>query len=119
MIHVLAEQATLERASDTPGYLPGFRILPAESVRALATAATLKPLTMPSPKPDPGYRPSTVTKEFVRWRDLTCRWPGCEAPAECCDYDHTVPYPVNPTHASTGKLYCRGHHLQKPLTASE
>ena len=33
MIHVLAEQATLDGTSDQPGYLPGFGILPAESVR--------------------------------------------------------------------------------------
>ena len=36
VIHVLAEQATLEGASDHPGYLPGYGILPAESVRELA-----------------------------------------------------------------------------------
>jgi hypothetical protein len=39
VIHVLAEQATLDGASDKPGYLPGFGILPAESVRALAATA--------------------------------------------------------------------------------
>ena len=32
-IHVLAEQATLGGTSNHPGYLPGFGILPAESVR--------------------------------------------------------------------------------------
>ena len=37
VIHVLAEQATVDGAGDAPGYLPGFGILPAESVRALAT----------------------------------------------------------------------------------
>ena len=37
VIHVLAEQATVDGASDAPGYLPGFGILPAESVRALAS----------------------------------------------------------------------------------
>jgi Domain of unknown function (DUF222) len=113
VIHVLAEQATIEGSSDKPGYLPGFGILPAESVRALAGSAIVKPVVMPGVTPDPGYRPSAVTKEFVRWRDLTCRWPGCDAPAQCCDYDHTVPYPLSPTHASTGKFYCRGHHLIK------
>ena len=44
VIHVLAEQATLDGTSDHPGYLPGFGILPAESVRDLAATATLKPL---------------------------------------------------------------------------
>jgi hypothetical protein len=113
VIHVLAEQATLDGNSDHPGYLEGFGILPAESVRDLAKTAKLKPLVIPSATPDPGYRPSAVTAEFVQWRDMTCRWPGCDAPAERCDFDHTVPYPLVPTHASSGKLYCRTHHLIK------
>ena len=114
VIHVLAEQATVDGTSDRPGYLPGFGILPAESVRDLANTATLKPVRVPTgATPDPGYRPSAVTREFVRWRDLTCRWPGCDRPAQRCDFDHTVPWPLAPTHASGGKLYCRIHHLIK------
>jgi hypothetical protein len=111
--HVLAEQATLDGTSDHPGYLPGFGILPAESVRDLANSAQLKPLTIPCDTPDPGYRPSAVTKEFVRWRDLTCRWPACDAPVQRCDFDHTVPYPLSPTHASAGKFYYRTHRRLK------
>jgi hypothetical protein len=119
VIHVLAEQATLDGTSDYPGYLPGFGILPAESVRELATTATRKPLTIPSGTPEPGYRPSAVTSEFVRWRDLTCRWPGCDAPVERCDVDHTVPYPLGPTHPSNNKLYCRAHPSAQAFTAGE
>ena len=113
VIHVLAEQATLDGTGDYPGYLPGFGILPAESVRDLARSATLKPLAIPSGVPDPGYRPSAATAQFVRWRDLTCRWPGCDAPVEHCDIDHTVPYPLGVTHPSNNKAYCRTHHLIK------
>jgi hypothetical protein len=115
VIHVLAEQATIDGTGDRPGYLPGFGILPAESVRDLAKTAKLKPLNVPSATPDPGYRPSAVTTEFVRWRDLTCRWPGCDAPVERCDIDHTVPYPAGVTHASNNKLYCRMHLVHKRL----
>jgi hypothetical protein len=113
VIHVLAEQATVEGTGDQPGYLPGFGILPAESVRELATTAQLKPVTIPSAAPDPGYRPSAVTREFIRWRDLTCCWPGCDRPVAKCDVDHTVPYPAGLTHASDLKHYCRIHHLTK------
>jgi hypothetical protein len=114
VIHVLAEQGTLDGSSDNPGYLRGFGILPAESVRAVAQTATLKPLTVPSGvRADPGYRPSVKTKEFLAWRDLTCRWPGCDKPVENCDVDHTVAYPVGPTHPSNTKHYCRIHHLIK------
>jgi hypothetical protein len=51
--------------------------------------------------------------DFVRCRDLTCRFPGCDKPAEVCDLDHTVPFPMGPTHASNLKLLCRYHHLLK------
>jgi hypothetical protein len=113
VIHVLAEQATLDGTSDKPGFLPGFGILPAESVREVAKSATLKPVEPVEVPPDPGYRPSAKTLEFIRWRDLTCRWPGCDRPVERCDIDHTVPYPVGPTHPSNNKPYCRTHHLIK------
>ena len=114
VIHVLAEHATLDATSDTPGYLPGFGILPAETVRQLAATATLTPVPIPTQtQPDPGYRPSAKTLEFIRWRDLTCRWPGCDKPARQSDIDHTVPYPAGPTHPSNTKAYCRTHHLIK------
>ena len=97
VIHVLAEVGTLQDSSDKPGYLAGFGVLLAESVRALASSATLKPLTVPTAMaPDAGYRPSTKTAEFVAWRDLTCRWPGCDAPVQRCDIDHTVPWRAGP-----------------------
>src|SRR3954466_15026161 len=85
VIHLLAEQGTVEGTSDAPGYLPGFGILPAESVRDLVATAELKPVQIPVGPPDPGYRPSEITREFVQWRDLTCRWPGCDRPVAHCD----------------------------------
>jgi hypothetical protein len=41
VIHVLAEQGTLDGTSDNPGYLDGFGILPAETVREVAKTAKL------------------------------------------------------------------------------
>lgn len=111
VIHVLAEQATVEGAGRNPGYLPKFGIQPAESVRSQVAGAKVKPLTLPGAGIQPGYRPSVALAEFVRWRDLTCRWPGCDAPV--FDIDHTVPYPAGPTHPSNLKGYCRAHHLVK------
>ncbi|MGV0827243.1 DUF222 domain-containing protein, partial [Mycobacterium syngnathidarum] len=139
VIHVLANQSTLDGTSNDPGYLPGHGILPAETVRDLARSAKIKPLPVPEPgeaggamKPaaptasaeavdpreaaepsgssgpaedpatepaeagdpasggEPRYRPSVALSEFIRWRDLTCRFPGCDAPAERCDIDHTA-----------------------------
>ncbi|ALI29390.1 hypothetical protein XA26_56000 [Mycolicibacterium fortuitum] len=122
VVHVLAGKSTVDGTSDAPGYLPGHGILPAESVRDLAGRAKIKPVRMPATTSEPvepaaaaepGYRPSAALSEFIRWRDLTCRFPGCDAPAERCDVDHTAPWPAGPTHPSNTKLYCRAHHLIK------
>jgi hypothetical protein len=113
VIHVLAEQATISGGPQAPGYLPGFGPLPPSAVRDIAATAKIKPLMMPSTTPESGYRPSAALAEFVRLRDLTCRFPGCDEPAEVCDIDHTVPFPLGPTHPSNCKLLCRYHHLLK------
>ena len=63
--------------------------------------------------PEPGYTPSAATAAFVRCRDLTCRFPGCDRPASLTDIDHTVPHPLGPTHPSNLKCLCRFHHLLK------
>jgi hypothetical protein len=63
--------------------------------------------------PEPRYTPSRALADFVRCRDLTCRFPHCDKPATLADIDHTVPYPIGPTHASNLKCLCRFHHLLK------
>ena len=37
--------------------------------------------------------PSRALADFVRCRDLTCRWPGCDQPAIHGDVDHMIPSP--------------------------
>ncbi|BBX45425.1 HNH endonuclease signature motif containing protein [Mycobacterium cookii] len=113
VIHVLAEQATISGDSQSPGYLQTFGPVGSNTLRDMAKSAKIKPLKLPSADAEPGYRPSTALAEFVRCRDLTCRFPGCDQPAEVCDLDHTVPFPMGPTHASNLKLLCRYHHLLK------
>jgi hypothetical protein len=117
IVHVLAEQATVEGTGDAPAYLPGHGPVPAATVRELVGTgrAKTRPLTVPSPDtpPEPGYRPSRALSAFLMFRDLTCRFPGCSHPADKCDYDHTVPWPHGSTHPSDLKAYCRHHHLLK------
>jgi hypothetical protein len=63
---------------------------------------------------EPHYRPSTRLQRFVRNRDLTCRLPYCDRPAERCDIDHTTPHgPGGLTHPGNMKALCRKHHLLK------
>ena len=97
--------------------LPGVGPIPADTVADLIAsgAAVTKPVSIPpaDAAPESGYRPSATLLDFLRWRDLTCRAPGCEVPAEFCDADHTIPWPYGPTHASNLKLYCRRDHVMK------
>jgi hypothetical protein len=116
VIHVIAEQATIDgRGSAPASELGADGLIGPELVSELAASARLVPLVHPvDAAPEPGYVPSKALADFVRCRDLTCRWPGCDRPAAYCDLDHTVPYADGgPTHASNLKCYCRAHHLVK------
>lgn len=75
--------------------------------------ATLRLVHRPADTPEPGHRPSTALAEFVRMRDMTCRFPHCHTPAQLCDIDHAVPWPYGPTHQSNMRCLCRKHHLLK------
>ncbi len=115
VIHVVADEATLEGRCGQPAYLLGANaLIPAELVADQAKQARLRPLIHPTDAPaERGYRPSRALADFVRARDLTCRAPGCDKPATRCDIDHTVPWPNGPTHAGNLKCLCRDHHILK------
>jgi hypothetical protein len=116
VVHVIANEATLDGTGHMPGSLIGSdALVPAELIAELARSAKLRPLTHPADlPPESGYTPSRSVADFVRCRDLTCRFPGCDQPATRCDLDHTVPYADGgPTHASNLKALCRHHHLLK------
>jgi hypothetical protein len=112
VIHVIAGQAT---TAATASEVCADGLIGPELVAELAAGARLVPLIHPlDAAPEPGYVPSRKLADFVRCRDLTCRWPGCDHPAFDCDLDHTVPFADGgPTHASNLKCYCRTHHLIK------
>jgi hypothetical protein len=133
VVHVVAEADVVDAApdevmqGDTPepepepvrprpgGVVTGNRgIVPAPLLAELIrSGAKVRELRRPSDEPEPGYRPSTALDEFVRMRDMTCRFPNCDRPAEFCDIDHTIAWPWGPTHPSNLACLCRKHHLLK------
>jgi Domain of unknown function (DUF222) len=116
VMYVVANQATVEGASDSPGYtIDPDDLFPPELVAELAQTATQVPVVHPGDAPaERGYTASRQLRDFVRCRDLTCRFPGCDCPAIRCDLDHTVPFGEGGrTHASNLKSLCRLHHLLK------
>src|SRR5690349_7500734 len=112
---VSAPDPATGRAHTHPALIVGGGIMPAPLLAAkLADTAMIRPLVHPGDAPpEPRYTPSRKLADFVRCRDLTCRFPGCDEPAHRCDLDHTIPYPVGPTCASNLACLCRKHHLLK------
>ncbi|GAT08283.1 uncharacterized protein RMCN_1416 [Mycolicibacterium novocastrense] len=114
--HPQPDEAPTAPAATDPGYLMGTGgLLPAPLLAGtLARTATIQPVIHPGQAgPEPRYRPSEKLAWFVRCRDMTCRFPGCDVPATACDVDHTIAYPAGPTQASNLKCLCRQHHLLK------
>lgn len=67
------------------------------------------------------YVPTAQIRTFVRGRDGTCRFPGCDVAAPNCDldhvrrYDHDDPAAGGPTDTRNLQCLCRAHHLLKTL----
>jgi hypothetical protein len=103
-----------EPLATPPGVIIGGPLLPGPVVARAALHAKIVPIVHPgNAPPEPRYTPSRALADFVRCRDLTCRFPHCNVPATRCDLDHTIAYPLGPTCASNLKCLCRFHHLLK------
>lgn len=129
VIHVLADQQAVAAGTDPAGadgsaqasrnarpgsaVIVGGGVLPAPLLAELIRGgAKVRYLCAPVAA-EPQYRPSAALDEFIRARDLTCRFPHCDVPAEQCDIDHAIPWPFGPTHACNLRCQCRKHHLLK------
>jgi Domain of unknown function (DUF222) len=106
-------------AATPPAVMIGGPVIPAPLLAAkIAAGARICSIIHPGDAPpEPRYRASSRLDRFVRCRDMTCRFPGCPKPADICDLDHTIAYPVGPTCASNLKCLCRQHHLLKTFWA--
>ena len=99
-----------------PGVVIGGGIIPGPMVATIGHGATIRFLVHPgNAPPEAGYTPSRALADFVRCRDLTCRFPGCDRPADEAGIDHTIPYPAGPTQASNLKCLCSEHLLLKTI----
>jgi hypothetical protein len=106
--------ANRESPATRPGTIIGGPFLPGSLARRFAITAKICKVGHPGDSPpEPRYTPSRRLADFVRCRDLTCRFPGCSESATNCDIDHTIAWPIGPTCASNLKCLCRRHHLLK------
>ncbi len=58
--------------------------------------------------------PAALARD-VRTALPRCTAPGCSVPANRCDLDHAVPWPLGPTCACNLHPLCRTHHRMKTL----
>jgi hypothetical protein len=116
-LHPTSEPPPSTTPSPTPGVVLGGPVIPTALLADLAARglATVRPVIHPGDSPPENhYQPSRALADFVRCRDMTCRFPNCNRPADLCEIDHTVPYGCGgPTHASNIKCLCIFHHLLK------
>lgn len=135
VIHVVADQAAIDNAAipsengarvasprsnvENPkkrgaAVLLGHGALPTSLLPWLIRrGAKVRPIKTPASDAEARYQPSAALAEFVRMRDMYCRAPGCDVPADLCDIDHTIPWPLGPTHPSNLKCLCRKNHMMK------
>jgi hypothetical protein len=97
-----------------PALIVGGGAIPTgQLAHLIRDGAKITPLQLPGPDAEKGYVPSSALAAFVRLRDMTCRFPGCNRPADHTDIDHTIAYPRGPTHPTNLNCECRTHHLLK------
>jgi Domain of unknown function (DUF222)/HNH endonuclease len=104
----------------SPGEMCGFGPISADTACELARDGAFRrmltdPLTGHSL--DLGrrrYRPSAELRRFIRHRDRTCRFPGCERDARRADIDHVVEWDLEgATRPNNLQVLCRRHHTLK------
>lgn len=102
---------------DEPAFLEGYGPIPGSVARAIAAGSvwsrmvldpldgTVRELTTPK------YRPPAAMADLVRAEQPECSMPGCSQPADDCDLDHLLPWPIGSTCVDGLGPLCRRHHL--------
>lgn len=115
---------TLLGHSDEPAILEGYGPIDPETARKLtAQAPSLYRMLTDPESGEPltlgkgSFPLSRRLRRFLRLRDETCRFPGCNRKAVQCDLDHTIAREHDGPNTAANLAYlCRKHHRLKHLT---
>jgi hypothetical protein len=121
LVSVIVPIIMLLGLDEQPGELVGYGPIPASLAREIAAEGTWRRLLtdpLSGTLLDHGrttYTPPRGLADFVRARDVYCRFPPCQQRAATADLDHTVPYESGVGSTSEHNLYaaCRHHHWLK------
>ena len=119
LVHVVMPFGTLTGADDQPCELVGYGAIPADLAREIAADAVWRRLVT---DPQSGalldhgrtvYHPPAALADFVRARDVHCRFPTCRRRAIDAELDHAVRFPDGPTSEPNLWGGCTHHHTLK------
>ena len=120
---VTMDVQTLLGIADHPAELEGYGPVSPETARELAalSGSFLPLLTCEGRNVLAMGRkarlPSTTLRRWLRYRDETCRFPGCGRSAAQSDIDHSIPWSRGgPTDHGNLAHLCRKHHMYKSAT---
>ncbi|MBM9462207.1 DUF222 domain-containing protein [Aeromicrobium sp. YIM 150415] len=126
-IGVMVPASTLAGVDDQPGISADRDwTIPADLVRELATEANpfWYRLLVDETGEDiletvySGRYPPEHLRNAIRFRDGTCRYPGCRVKASRCEVDHRIPVPYGPTAGFNNWSLCKRHHDRKTFRAA-
>ncbi|GAB2758049.1 hypothetical protein GCM10027090_30380 [Sinomonas soli] len=120
VVHIPA--AVLLGASADTAELEGYGVVDAHTARGPAAAAPTWQRLWTDSEGVPvklgraAYRPPDSLRRFIRYRDGSCRVPGCMRAAHRAEIDHTVEWQDGgSTDADNLALLCPKHHALKSL----
>ncbi|MBG6059731.1 hypothetical protein RCH16_003132 [Cryobacterium sp. MP_M5] len=123
-VQVTVPVLTLLGHSEEPGYLEGYGPIDPDTARDLASRAPS--FTRLLTHPETGvilsvgrnrYKTPKAMRRFLRLRDETCRFPGCNRPARGAELDHSHDWGLlgETAHDNLAHL-CRPNHALKTQT---
>jgi hypothetical protein len=120
LIQIVIGYSTLIGADDQPAELVGHGPIPASLAREVAADGVWRRLVtepLSGTLLDHGrttYHPPAGLADFVRARDVYCRFPGCRRRAADAELDHVIAWSDGGTTCEQNLHgYCTGHHRLK------
>ncbi len=123
-VNVTVDLPTLLGLQDNPAELAGYGPIPANLARLLAADGKWRRMILDPRTGDlldlghTAYQPTAGLARFVKTRDRTCTFPGCQRVADHGDLDHQRPYrDGDPANGGTDRANlhppCKNHHVLK------